>query len=657
MRALSATLLAAQKSASGLPFVQVKVSERVAGVPLLRWTRLYTGSEPDRYHATAMPGDGSLLRLRIDSAGPTLYYQRVTSPGPGSAFGTWTNLGSAADAGVALAANGARVLRFWVASGGLSVLVQESTDNGATFGSSVTAVTAGAAIGWLAAAVKSDGTAFLIYSVGGTVFVVKRVSGVWGSPNAWPYSASQIKGLAVAHSGDYHLAIATVEASGEAKLWTAVYGDGFSQAVDTWSALRELTKADSGSNIGFRAPSLAVVGSHRLFFIEEYTGSVSYSRPYWTWFPPAQSFAANAWREPVPFDLSSSYGVAITGSATHAWLSTPSGVWRAPLTPAEVDLSADVSELAVELRRRSGRARVVLRNDDGRYNDLSGTYAPVRLGAELSISPGYQTSAGQEVSAGPRYWIEGWERTSAGGEAAFVLHARDGWALVEAWRARRQFSWVAGSTSVSQIMRFVFGRAGIDLVDSGSSATALNHKPSFTIHPGEDGLRAIERLLAVTPDVAGVSGEFAYLLEPKATDAAVYSYGTDHAIFRGRYANEGLAANRAQVFGSGVVAERFDWPAIADELDLLRQVHDLSLTSSTLADDRAAATLRQEELALALGEIVTPVNCGQELGDVVSITDPQAGLSAAKHRVVGLELRFARRGRSVYEQRVLLGRA
>jgi hypothetical protein len=209
---------------------------------------------------------------------------------------------------------------------------------------------------------------------------------------------------------------------------------------------------------------------------------------------------------------------------------------------------------------------------------------------------------------------------------------------------------------VFEVLRFVFARAGIELVDLGASATASNHKPAFTVHPGEDGLRAIARLLAMTLDAVRVSGEFAYMFEPDPADASTYSYGSDHAILRGRYASEELAANRAQVFGASAFAERFDWPAIAGQLDRLRQVHDVSLTSTTLAGDRGDATLRQEALALALGEIVTPVNCGQELEDVVLVTDPQAGLSVAKHRVVGLDLHYARRDRAVYEQRLLLGR-
>jgi hypothetical protein len=54
------------------------------------------------------------------------------------------------------------------------------------------------------------------------------------------------------------------------------------------------------------------------------------------------------------------------------------------------------------------------------------------------------------------------------------------------------------------------------------------------------------------------------------------------------------------------------------------------------------------------GEITTPVNCGQELYDVVEVTDAAAGLSAAKRRVLGISLRYSTGERPVYEQRVTL---
>lgn len=654
MRSLSPTLVAAQQAASATPFVQVTVSDRIGDVARLRWERLYSGAEPDKYHAATVPGDGSLLRVRVTGAGQPLAYQRVTSPGPGSNFAMWSSLDAAADAGVALAASGPNIALAFVAPIGSSLRVRESADYGATFGAAVTAAGESGAISWVAAARKNDGTVLLVYSLGGVVKTVKRVSGVWGAPAAWPYNASAISGLAVTHAGDYHLAIAGVDSSGRAKLWTAVYGDGFGQAADTWSPLLELAAAESGSDVTFRAPSLAALDTHRLFFVERYTGSVAYTRLQWTWFAPTHAFAANAWREPLPFDDDTVFGLAISGNASFAWLSAPDGVWRASIQPPTLDVSDDVLELVSETRRDGAAVRVVLRNDDGRYNDLSNS--AMRLGAELTVSPGYVTSAGPEVSPGPRYRIDGWEHISAGGEATLTLIASDGWSVLRHWHARRQYVWAAGSAAVGEILLFVLGRAGIELVDIGGSAVITSQRPAFTIHPGEDGERVVQRLLAMTPDALRIVAEFAYLFEPLATDAADYAYGTNHRIYRARYASNGLVANRAQVFGNNVLAEAFAWEEIDDLFDRLRQVHDLNVSSVGTAEDRAAAALRQETLATERGELVTPVNCGQELYDVVAVTDPQAGLLAERFRVAGITLRYLRRGPAVYEQRLRLSR-
>ncbi len=61
MRTLSPTLLAAQKSASGVPYVKAVLHDRIGGIRWLTWTRLYIGAEPDGYHAATMPADGSLI--------------------------------------------------------------------------------------------------------------------------------------------------------------------------------------------------------------------------------------------------------------------------------------------------------------------------------------------------------------------------------------------------------------------------------------------------------------------------------------------------------------------------------------------------------------------------------------------------------------------
>ncbi|MEE9366525.1 MAG: hypothetical protein V3W44_07560, partial [Dehalococcoidales bacterium] len=116
MRDLTATLLAAQKQAAATPYVKVEARNKIAGVVRLDWTRLYSGSEDDYYHAVTMPGDGSLVRVKVTLPGDSrkLYRQRVPDPGPTSDFSQWTYTNQLNAAAVACAEVGAEVSIFWI---------------------------------------------------------------------------------------------------------------------------------------------------------------------------------------------------------------------------------------------------------------------------------------------------------------------------------------------------------------------------------------------------------------------------------------------------------------------------------------------------------------------------------------------------------------
>jgi hypothetical protein len=204
------------------------------------------------------------------------------------------------------------------------------------------------------------------------------------------------------------------------------------------------------------------------------------------------------------------------------------------------------------------------------------------------------------------------------------------------------------------MMAVIFGRAGLDFSAASASSAATDLDPAFTVHPGESGLTAIRRLLDKLPDVVRVRGELAFLTELQAADPTGYSYGDDHAIIAGRYADEQTAPNRAQVYGDGVFGERFDWPAVAETGDRLAQTLDTNVSTAAEAEARAGALLRRAALSSLGGEITIRPNCGQELYDVIEVTDAAAGLAAAKRRVLGIELRYSA-SRGLYEHRLALG--
>jgi len=395
------------------------------------------------------------------------------------------------------------------------------------------------------------------------------------------------------------------------------------------------------------------------FFIEKFTGTKAYSRPFWTHSVPDTRW----WREPVPFNLSSEYGMAISRHGDYCWLSAPFGVWRARLTEDSPDLTADVISIRQELGGSEGKLTLELRNDDGRYaSPGSGSLSVLDIGCQLEVSPGYVTALGNEVSPGPAFWLESYEHTSAGDRASLILHALDGWSLIKNWRARHQFRWnkTANEMNVKDMLAFVLARVGLKLEVKSQSSIIASYYPDFTIHPNNRGDILVGRLLSFAPDVLFIEGNKAYLVNPQPYDGSVYAYGVAHPVIEGSYRQGAWKLNRLQVEGydlSGdepIIVDSFAWSEIAHGCDRLSQVEDRNIATVSEAEQRGETYLRQAEIESSSGMIRVPVSCGQQLYDVVDITDSKAGLGAEKKRVAGLVMLYHTR-RGEYEQRLLLG--
>lgn len=660
MRSLSSTLLAAQRSASGEPFVTVEVLDMVAGVVRPSFSRFYTGTEPDFHHTATMPGDSSLVRARVQTSSNNLYVQRVANPGSQSDYTNWTLVEAVySGCNVALCSQGALVLLFYVdPTNAHTIYLRESSDYGVTWGARQTVLSPAVnLVKWVAAAFSTGGTPALFFaSDAHVVYVTKRVSGQWSSPTPWTNTVSTLTGLGCTYSGDWYLALTGKNTGGDWRVWTCLYGDGDSQASNTWSTLRDVAEAAGDSSVEFQAPFLTAPDVSRLSYIEKFNGSFSYSRPLLAHALAGTSFLANRWRYPAPFDLSSSYGLAMAHGGSNLWLTTPFGVWKGSLSGVSVDVSKDVVELRSEDTPTQGRLTITLRNDDGRYASIgSGTYAAIKVGSEVRMSPGYVTASGSETSAGPGYWISGWEYLSQAGRALFRLHAVDAWGILASWHARSQYSWTPGEKSVQDILTSVLNHLGLTVTTLSSSTTMTSHKPAFTIHPHESAATAVRLLLSLVPDTLFFRGYQAFLKYPQTNDPTDYSFGTNHALLQGRYSQAALQASRVQVYGSAGMAESFDWPSIPLLGDLLLQLHDLNLDSQAKAQERADQTVRRLGMEAIAGGIMVPPNCGQELYDVVEITDSRAGLSATKQRVQGIVLQYQRQKEPRYVQLLALG--
>ena len=660
MRILTSTLLEAQRSGSAVPHVRVAVSDSVAGVARPVFERLYQGDEANYHHAAVCAGDGSLVRARVDPADSRLYAQRVRYPSRSSDFSSWTQLNAAsATANIAMVGLEATLNIFYVNSRGTGLLRLESTNNGASWSAPITVRNPNlGSIAWIAAGVSDRGTLGLFYApTGSTVYFIRQFGRYWTNSSSWGQRVASITGMACAYRNDWNLAVAGTElSSGDPKVWTCVHGDGGSLASGAWSPLREMNRAKSNSGVSFHHPFLASADAMRLSFVERYTGASNYQRPAHTHGLARSSYVDNLWREPAPLSIAATYGVAIAASASHLWLCTPNGVWQGDIRRSVEDLTEDVVGLTMREEPLGGSAVIALRNDHGRYGGTGeGALGPVRMGSTLSVSPGYETAAGREVSHGPAFSIEGFEHRSQGGIAELAIHARSGWQALESWRARRQYTWEDGGASVAAILRFVLARGGLVTSTGGAGSQANALRPAFTIHPGETAASAVRRLLDKAPVVLLFRGHDGLLRELRDTDAASYEYGAGHPIMRGRYRSGAKEYNRVQVFGEVHLGEAFDWEEVGEVFERLLQVHDLNMDTTQKALDRARSAMRRQTQAAQAGEIIVPANCGQELYDVVEVSDASAGLAGARRRVMGLELRYSRLREPEYRHVLSLG--
>ena len=145
-------------------------------------------------------------------------------------------------------------------------------------------------------------------------------------------------------------------------------------------------------------------------------------------------------------------------------------------------------------------------------------------------------------------------------------------------------------------------------------------------------------------------------LQPQSSDSSSYAYGTDHAIMEGKYLTPTQEVNRVQVFGDGVFTEDWEWDEISQVYDRLIQANDINLNTAVKAHYRGEAELREADIEGLNGTILVPMNCGQDLFDVIAITSPQAGLSASKRRVLSLDRTWTpTKKESVYTLSVGLG--
>lgn len=663
MRTLTGDLQTAQRAYDRRPYVQVKARDRFAGIRRYRPDNWYTGAEPDGWIQAICPSDNSLFRARID--GTTLYRSRVTTPDELDTYSSWTSWRTTTFA-VAISGVGSNLTAYAVDSSTRTLIyVATSSDSGATWSAFSLAITHSQQINCIAAAEKS-GEKIVIVNETNNIRAYRSTGGAYSASAVTSDNNLTPQGLAMHYASDYNVLAVGLNTANDYVLLQRIYGDGFSQAPDTWSGPTTLRQAINGSNVVLGTPHLHRADVYRMTFRERFGGTNTYDRLYHSWSPASADFASALWKEPVPINIDHDNGLALASNATHLFGITPSRVDASDLTVADVDLTDDVLEVDhAEDTHVATRTVIILDNSNGTYDAPgSGSLKALTNGCEITISPGYIAAGTPTASAGPAVWVERIEHRYAERNTV-ALYCSGAWAWISRVRPTATRQYADGELNVFGILQTVFALAGFEFSSVAASSDISNIAPAFAITPGDSVATAVLRLIERVPDIIFNRGQFFFANEPLAADTAddsvvwTHNPATQHELTSARYVDALRAANHIRTIGAAaanIVGESIDFTEIPLYHGSPAIHRERWADTGTLAADHAAAVARKIELRTTADRIVIPAHAGLEINDVLAITDSRIGLSAAKRRVLSSRLLYSRkRVGAPYTHTLMLG--
>ncbi len=678
MLTLTPTLTAAQQQPARLPVVRCIIADQPIEAPRLTWATLYTGTEPDYYCGAAICSDGSIVRVRSDSTG-NLYRQRITDPSQAGQWQAWALARSGVSTGcqVAAAGPGNGVVRLYAvegAPGSRQVIACESIDHGQTWGAWEVASTppAGSEVRALAAA--GD---WVVYAVDpqGTdpddyLCAVRKVGGSWQGP--WVASAryASINTAGIALEGDQLRAAFYCEDNLE--LRTA----SFDTVSLAWAEGTALLKAGAGSGYSYLFPwMLAPDGDlprYVYLYREYYNGSPAHGRRMMA-ITPCRDYLAEA----IPLPSTSLMQAVLLRGGGYWYLLDSREAYRAPIYTGGPTERMDASARVVRLEMQEGsdgaqplpggRLSLWLDNTDGALGQAGTpgtTCAALREGSQVALALGYQTSGGEEYGWQPPMWIDcicfedGLDR-----EGVSRLRVDCIGPVEYLGRARAHRQEVFAGQSLGAILQRVWWRV-CGKTDAPATAGLAATVPQLAFQPGESftsvALRICRRAgvglaFRTAPGAETGFDSVQPVVTEIGTGVAAYSYSPGaHPVLRGSYRQGGQVASHVEVFGSGAFGEQLDATRIREMgRDTVLKVVDREAGDNAGAAEVALYRLRWEQMARHSGWIETWANVGQEVGDVVAITDARAGLDSALRRVVGITTRYDRE-QGLLQQRLWL---
>jgi hypothetical protein len=685
MRTLSETLLAAQKKADRLPYVEAKVYDYEQGIKRLSWERLYTGSEPDNHHGIAFDGQGSMHRIRA-AAGDLLYYQKVTAPDENSDYSQWTEIATDCAGPCAIAAQGARVYIFYKRNEPNELYKLYSHDYGQNWSNAQLYALADA----LSLAAAWKGTTDTVGCFAATAIKVSAIMLDTGTqvPTEYHYNhgLDTTYGLGAAYQdGEFPIVLAGKDTDVATGIVTyALYSTALT-SINTFLSLRVLLTVQDEVSTAFRYPDChcplapEAYETVQLTVVEDYSGVTAYTRPLISHLVKDTDWSSAIITEPRFFlDVSSAYGLRIATTSGHWWISAAAGVWRAPrATSTSLDLSPYILQLRQLVKHKNpGTIVLVLDNSRGYFaSPGEGELASLRFRAEIALKLGYKTTAGTESVDNLTYWVDGWqwschpERSEGSSRSTLTLRCVDLWGLAEAWSARYSLRWNCTTFQPARVWEVLYqylGRFGIRLwnnAGAGKSYNMDNYYPRFLSRGGTSGDTQLRRLLSFVTDSLVPRGALCFAKDLLSSEDSCYAYGNapgSHAILAGAFADN-LTITHTQVSGDTqdeppvhVREAAFDWQNLALGIDNLRMQYDANLEEADQAEKRADALLRAQQTLQTQATIDVPTNCGQELYDVITVTDPRCGIDQEKYRVLGIQTDYDRR-KGQYDQRLALG--
>ena len=584
MRTLTDALKAEQVKASRKPLVKLEVAAyghpaAVAATELqwqdFVWERLTSISDATApiFHGLAVPGDGSVCRLR--NVAGTLYYQRVTSPSVNSDWSTWvSNFGSVVAGPISITAKGVYVVAF--GSDGTNLYRRESSDYGATWGGWIKMSSARPCERGCSAAFKANGDLAVVHATDvndpTSLYIQKRVSGSWTTGGGQIAGDHPVSALALYHDGDWNI-LALILDGTYIRLARGIYGDGDQYAVGVWSGWQFINsskaKVDFSTQIAMRQFKTGRAGKYIPTYYEQvsavnqaravdnlavddpflcYQSSMgamySFTKDNTPWFyrlRPGTEFNDMDWYKAFTLNVTATYGLALGSDGTYLYAAAPDQVWRTVLpgswSPPAAGSgagtnyavpAADVFLIKEKVRDMSpGSLEFYLDNSKGSYNapgiGNSSLIASLKRGSQVTLSIGYRAST-DLLSVAGKYFIEALGYSRKPGESLFTVRCVDAWGLLERYAFNRPAEWNAAASdfSVYDLIGKVVAAVGGTLSYKSRSSYITAIYPHISVNAGENGAVVLRNLLSLVPDVIFFVGLDGYIVYPQAADSVSY---------------------------------------------------------------------------------------------------------------------------------------